>query len=240
MRPFLSPKWLISHLFVATMVVVMVGLGFWQLDRLDERKALNVDVREAIQADPVAVEALFGTDPLDHTAVLVSGEYLADESFLVANRTFDTQAGAWLATPMRLSDGRLIVVSRGWVPRLWAAGADNRVIDTPTGTIEVLGRIRGSVGGGRIGGGTSSIWPEISRLDTVVAGEMLGLEFEESWVQLVQQAPPLGELPIPVPAPGLDEGPHLAYAFQWFFFSFGTVVAYVLILRKRTRELALE
>jgi len=240
MRPFLSLKWLISHLFVATMVVVMAGLGFWQLDRLDERKARNVDVREAIEAGPVAVESLLDADPADHTAVIVSGEYLPDQSFLVANRTFDTQAGAWLATPMRLADGRLVIVSRGWVPRLWAAGADSRLVDTPTGTIEVLGRIRDSVNGGRIGGGTTSIWPEISRPDTVVAGEMLGLEFEASWVQLVQQAPPLGELPVPVPAPGLDEGPHLAYAFQWFFFSLGTVVAYVLILRKRTRELALE
>ncbi|NIR40461.1 MAG: SURF1 family protein, partial [Actinobacteria bacterium] len=46
---------------------------------------------------------------------------------------------------------------------------------------------------------------------------------------------PAGELPIPVPPASLDEGPHLSYAFQWFFFSVGTVVAYGLILRRQLR-----
>ncbi|MEQ8840401.1 MAG: SURF1 family protein [Acidimicrobiales bacterium] len=242
MRRFLTWKWVLSHVFVVSMVVAMTGLGFWQLQRLDERKVRNVEVRAAIEADPVPVEALLGNPtlapddpPLDQRLVLVAGEYLEDESFFVANRTFESQAGLWLATPMRLADGRIVVVSRGWVPRLWASGDDVREIDTPTGTIEVLGRFLSSVEGGRIGGGSTSILPEVSRLDIGAVEEMLDLDLENSWVQLVEQAPPLGELPIPVPPPGLDEGPHLSYAFQWFFFAVGTVVAYGLILRARSR-----
>lgn len=240
MRPFLTPKWIISHLFVLGMIVLMVGLGFWQLRRLDERRALNADVRAATQAEPVAVEDLLDADPLDHTAVLVAGEYLDEYSFFVANRTFESQAGSWLATPMRLGDGRIVIVSRGWVPRLWVTGDDSRVIDTPSGSLEVLGRILKSVGGGRIGGASTEILPAVSRMDIPKVEEMLGLDVEDSWVQLERQAPPLGDLPVPVPRPSLDEGPHLSYAFQWFFFSAGTVVAYALILRKRRRELAIE
>ena len=238
MRPFLTPKWLVSHVFVLSMIVLMVGLGFWQLSRLDERKDRNVEVRAAMEAEPVPVESLLGTDPLDHTQVIVAGEYLFEHSFLVANRTFDSQAGFWLVTPMRLADGRVVVVSRGWVPRSWASGRDVREIDMTSGTLEVLGRVRASVGGGRIGGGSAMIHPEISRLDLGRVEELIGIDVEDLWVQLAQQAPPLGELPIPVPSPSLDEGPHFAYAMQWFFFSFGTVVAYVLILRNRRRELA--
>lgn len=240
MRRFLTPKWIISHVFVLAMTVFMVFLGFWQLARLDERKELNVEVRAAIEAPAVPVEDLLDADPTDHTTVLVAGEYLDEHSFFVANRTFESQAGLWLATPMRLADGRLVIVSRGWVPRLWAAGSDEREIDTPSGSLEVLGRIRASVDGGRIGGGSTSTLPEISRLDLLQVETMLGLDLESSWVQMIEQAPPLGALPIPVPAPGLDEGPHLSYAFQWFFFSVGTVVAYALILRKRTREQSVE
>jgi cytochrome oxidase assembly protein ShyY1 len=221
------------------MVVLMVNLGFWQLNRLDERKDRNVEVRAAMEADAEPIEALLGTDPPDHTATIAAGEYLENESFLVANRSFDGQAGLWLATPMRLEDGRVIVVSRGWVPRLWASGSDPRVIDTPTGRIEVLGRIQASVPDGRIGGGSTYDLPDISRIDLAKVEEMLGLDLEDSWVQLERQAPPLGDLPIPVPRPSLDEGPHLSYAFQWFFFSLGTVVVYALILRKRRRELAI-
>lgn len=243
MRPFLTPKWLLSHLFVLAMVVLMTNLGFWQLRRLDERKDRNEEVRAALEADPVEVEALLDADPgtaVEHRTVIVAGEYLDDRSFFVANRTFESQAGVWLATPMRLADGRVVIVSRGWVPRLWASGDDPREIVTPSGDLEVLGRLEESVGGGRIGGGDASVLPEISRLDIDQVETMLDLEVTDRWVQLVAQAPPLGELPIPVPPPGLDEGPHFSYAFQWFFFTTATVVVYGLILRKRRRELAAE
>lgn len=236
MRAFLTPKWIVSHVFVAVMVVVMASLGFWQLNRLDERKDRNVEVRAALDSDPVPIENLLGTNPPDQTPVLVAGEYLDQMSFFVANRTFQTQAGVWLATPMRLADGRVVIVSRGWVPRLWATGDDQRMIDTPTGTLEVLGRIQASIDDGRIGGGAISKYPEVSRIDLPQVEELLGIDLVDSWVQLVQQAPPLGDLPIPVPRPGLDEGPHLSYAFQWFFFSVGTIVAYFLIIRRQIRE----
>ncbi len=236
MRRFSTPKWLLSHAFVLAMVVLMVALGFWQLDRLDERKARNVEVRAAMEADPVPIEELLGTEPPEHASVIVGGEYLDEFSFFVANRTFESQAGLWLATPIRLDDGRIVVVGRGWVPRTWAAGTDTRVIDTPSGRIELLGRVQASVDGGRIGRGATSTLPEVSRIDLPVVEELLGIDVEDSWVQLAVQAPPLGDLPIPVPRPSLDEGPHLSYAFQWFFFSFGTVVVYGLILRSRLRE----
>lgn len=243
MRPFLTPKWLLSHVFVLAMIVTMTGAGFWQLDRLDDRKARNVEVREAMALEPQPVDVLLAADDdaaLDLTPTLVIGEYLDDSSFFVANRTFESQAGVWLVTPMRLADGSLVAVSRGWVPRLWAAGEDPREIVTPSGSVEVLGRLQSSIDGGRIGGGSTSILPEVSRLDLDEVELMLGVELADRWVQLEVQAPPLENLPIPVPRPGLDEGPHLSYAFQWFFFSSATVVVYGLILRKKRRELALE
>jgi len=240
MRQFLTPAWLLSHLFVVSMIVLMTYLGFWQLDRLAARKDLNEEVRIAIAAEPVDVEALLEGDALNHTAVLVAGEYLDEMSFFVANRTFDSRAGSWLVTPVRLGDGRVVVVSRGWVPRLYAAGEAPQAIETPTGRIEVLGRINDSVPDGRIATSPTSILPEVSRLDLDRVEELLGIEVVDRWVQLERQAPPLGDLPLPVPRPGLDEGSHLSYAVQWFFFSSATVVAYFLIIRKRRHEDELE
>ncbi len=237
MRVFLSPRWLLSHLFVGSMVVLMVYLGFWQLSRLADRKELNDEVRTAMAAEPVDVEVLLDADPLDNTAALVAGEYRPDLAFFVANRTLEGQAGSWLVTPVELSDGRIVVVSRGWVPRLYAAGEVTEPVETPTGRIEVLGRIRRSVDDGRIGTSATAILPEISRLDLDRVEELLGIEVEDRWVQLDVQAPPVGALPVPVPPPGLDEGTHLSYAVQWFFFSVSTVVAYGLILRGRRREI---
>lgn len=237
MRQFLTPKWILSHVFVLAMIVLMAGLGFWQLQRLDERKELNTEVRAAIEADPVPLEDVIDGDPADHTPVLVRGTYEPAGSLLVANRTHESQAGYWLVTPVRLEDGRRVMVSRGWVPRSWVAGNDTRLVDTPDGDIEILGRVNASVGGGRIGEATESGLVEITRLDLERVEEVLAIDdLGPVWVQLAEQAPPLGDIPVPVPPPGLDEGPHLAYAFQWFFFSAGTIVAYALILRRRRTE----
>ena len=40
-RFLFSPRWLGFHLLVIVGIVTMVSLGFWQLRRLDERKAFN-------------------------------------------------------------------------------------------------------------------------------------------------------------------------------------------------------
>ncbi len=232
MRSLVTPKWVLSHLFVLAMVVVMVNLGFWQLDRLDERRADNDAVQAAAAQQPIESLLEAVVDPPDHTAATVEGTYRAQDSFLVANRTFNTQAGSWLATPLELADGRLVVVARGWVPRLWVAGDDQRAVDTPSGTVTVVGRVFDSVGGGRLGTGTED-YAEVSRMDLATVEEATGLEVVDLWVQLESQTPATGDLPVPVPPPVLDDGPHLSYAFQWFFFSFGTIVVYGLILRRR-------
>lgn len=236
MRPLLTPKWLLSHLFVAFMVVFMIGLGFWQLDRLDQRKTDNDAIRTASQAAAQPIESLLvDTDVLDHTAVTVTGVYRDDLSFLVANRTFDTQPGSWLVTPVELADGRLVVVSRGWIPRSLVAGDAVSSIDTPVDTVTITGRLFSSVDGGRIGQGSARL-PEVSRIDLDTVDELLTREVVPRWVQLTEQNPPRGDLPAPVPPPSLDDGPHLSYAFQWFVFSAGTIGAYVFILRRRMRE----
>ena len=81
MRMFLTPKWLASHAFVATMLVVMLAAGFWQLDRLDARKASNEEIRTASESPALPVEDLLaqvgaGQDVLDQTAVTATGRFL--------------------------------------------------------------------------------------------------------------------------------------------------------------------
>ena len=235
---------MLSHLFAVVMAIIMMGLGFWQLDRLDQRRALNAEIEAAARAVPVPVEELLsdqaaGLMVRDHRATIVTGTYRDDLSFLVANRTFDTRPGSWLATPVALPDGRLVVVARGWVSRPWVAENTRQSAATPQGTVEVSGRVFASVDGGRSGTSSTS-FPEVSRLDLATVTELLGVDVVPLWVQLERQQPPTDAGPVPVPPPVLDDGPHLSYAFQWFFFASGTVVVYGLILRRRRRELRRE
>ena len=244
MAMFTTPKWMLSHLFVVSMLVVMTAAGFWQLDRLDQRRASNDEIRAASEATAQPIEDLLdrieaGETVPDQTAVTVTGRFVIDTDLLVANRTFDTEPGFWLATPFELDDGRLVMVSQGWIPRDVASGESPQPVSTPSGRVEIDGRLFESVDGGRIGSDVNGVG-QVSRLDLDAAEEALGIDVVDRWVQAANPDWERGVVPIPVPRPTLDEGPHLSYAFQWFFFTTATIVAYTLILRRRRREAAIE
>ena len=244
MRMFLTPKWMLSHLFVVSMLVIMTAAGFWQLDRLDERKASNAEIRAASEAPAQPIEDLLeqvasGIDVPDQTSVTVEGRFLDDQNLLIANRTFDTEPGFWWVSPLELDDGRVVIVSRGWIPRDVASGESPQRIEQPSDPAVLSGRFFESVDGGRIGTEVNGV-PQISRLDLDSVEEVLGIDVADRWVQAIDPDWERGVLPIPVPRPTLDEGPHLSYAFQWFFFTGSTIVAYTLILRRRRREAAIE
>ena len=233
----------------------MVNLGFWQLRRLDERQAANAETRAAMARPPVDVASLAppsgqtaaGSGPgagpdgaaggvlPDYSAVTATGEYLAGAEVLIGHRSFEGQAGSWLATPLRLEDGRLVAVVRGWVPRLQVAGFDPRSADPPDGAVTVTGLAFASARGGRVAETGPGEKPELSRVDLRRFEEVAQLDLADFWVRLTGQVPPQQDLPVPVPRPDLGAGPHLSYAFQWFFFSAGAAVVYALILRRSAR-----
>ena len=56
-------------------------------------------------------------------------------------------------------------------------------------------------------------------------------------VDLTSQDPAqIGLLPVAIPPPVLDEGPHLNYAGQWFIFATLTVIVYPLLMRRLARN----
>ena len=224
-----------SHLFVVAMVVLMVNLGFWQLRRLDERRADSAAIASAMSQIPVDVAEHFdgrGRVP-EYTAVTATGTYRADAEVRIGNRSSGGQPGYWLAAPLELDDGRAVAVVRGWIPRRAVVGLDDRSAAPPAGSVTVVGLALDSVGGGKVAETGPGETPEISRMDLDRFEEVSGVEVQESWIRLRTQTPRQPEgLPEPVPDPDLSDGPHLSYAFQWFFFSAGAVVVYGLILRR--------
>ncbi len=235
MRRLSSPGWIASHVFALAMVVLMVNLGFWQLRRLDERRTSNAEIAAAMSQPPADIAAHLDRRglPPEYTAVAATGTYLADAEVRIGNRSSGGQPGFWLATPLQLGDDRAVAVVRGWIPRRSLTGLDERSTAPPAGEVVVVGLAFDSVGSGRVAETAPGEVPEISRMDLDRFAEVSGINVEGVWIRLRAQSPPQPEgLPEPVPDPDLGEGPHLSYAFQWFFFSAGAVVVYALILRR--------
>ena len=56
-------------------------------------------------------------------------------------------------------------------------------------------------------------------------------------IQLQEQDPaPTGDLPVVLPPPELDEGPHLSYAIQWFLFTLVALVGFPILIVRLARQ----
>ena len=217
------PQWIVGHVLVVALLVLFVNLGFWQLRRLDERRATNalVTARALVQPEPVGdlVDPGDGdaADDIRFRAVLAAGEYA---TFGVDVRsTQDGAPGTRVFAVLDLGGGESVAVLRGFVGQ----GSDGAVVvpDVPVGAVEVEG----------------IAFPR-ARLELVT---------RQALDDLAEQVP--GLLPVivqaveadadglaPVPPPDLGEGPHLSYAVQWFLFASVGAVGYPLLLRRRAQE----
>jgi surfeit locus 1 family protein len=223
-----KPRWILSHLFVAAMLVLFVWAGFWQLSRLSERKALNeiVQARSDAPAQTVAEALASGApDDLDYLRIEDSGQWVEPELVRVANRSQGGRAGDWQVGTFRTADGVLILVNRGFLGREDVAGP------ATDGAIEGwLQKSRSKEG--YFGVADSGEGERVPRLNVEALTDRAGGEVAPLWLRLGGDQGPL-VFPEPVPLPPTDDGAHFSYAMQWFTFATLTSIFYYLILRKR-------
>lgn len=238
-RRLFTPRWILIHLLVGALIVTMVNLGLWQLRRLDDKRAFNAAV-SARTAEPVAplegiLPAGTGRDALaglEWRRVAVTGTYDPSEAVTIINRSQNGSAGVDSLVPLRAPDGRVVLVSRGFIPLALA------VPPPPTGEVRVVGYLRLTQTRGALGAIDSSDLgaTEFQRFDVQRLARQIDGDVAPMWLQLVEESPSTNaQWPASVPLPELDEGPHLSYAFQWFFFSLVAAVAWVVVARRRYR-----
>ncbi len=243
-RFLLSPKWLGFHLLVLFGVIVMVNLSMWQLDRLDARRDFNAAVSARVDLPAEDLDTLLGTrssalttDPalidLEWRQVTAVGEYLPEHQVSVINRSQNGRAGANLVTPLRLRDGRVLLVNRGFVPLAVGFPA------APTGEVEVRGLLRVSQERrtGQLSDPADGIIAELQRLNIDRLAVQTPGPLLPMYLQLLQSAPAeIPGLPEPVIRPDLSEGSHLSYAVQWMIFAIAVGVGWVLAVRRSVQQ----
>src|SRR5690606_25199030 len=109
------------HVAAGLVLVGLVALGWWQLERQAWKSELLADLARRAASAPLTVV----DDPAglhDFTRVRVSGRWLADRSFVLHPRTLNGRSGGHLVTPLALEGGGVVLVLRGWVERDWFAG----------------------------------------------------------------------------------------------------------------------
>lgn len=228
-------------------VVVMVRLGFWQLDRLHEKQA-QADVLEQTAAEPAVpigsvVDPGVGSDSVDalrYRTVTATGTYLPDEEVLVANRTQDGQAGYWVVTPLEVSPDESVAVLRGFVElSLGEDGVPVGAVAPPEGQVTVTGWVQTTAERGAFGGSDDrpGQLERFNRLDLDRLGEQVGVPLDPVAIVAIDQQPATqSDLLAPVDRPQPDLGPHLGYAGQWFVFSLIFALGYPFMLRRQASQ----
>jgi surfeit locus 1 family protein len=223
--------------FAFVAAAVFVRLGFWQIRRLQFRRAQNALVKGRLDSTVVGV----GEIPADPTAarfrrarVIGIPDYAHEMVVIV--RINNGSPGVNLITPIRRA-GRdtAILVNRGWVY-------------SPDGMTVDLGRwqepdtvFAGYLETFTTGSSAAALREQPSKVRRMdYAAIARGLPYPIAPVYLVEladsggsaQSSRVGDRIARLGAPPLDEGPHLGYAIQWFAFAVTALVGAGLVAFK--------
>jgi surfeit locus 1 family protein len=218
--------------------LILLGLGSWQLQRLHWKEGLIAAREAAIAAPPIPVpRTVAAAEGMDLRHVSARGSFLNDKEFYLGATDEAGTTGYHVVTPLRLADGALLLVDRGWIPsdRKDRAG---RAAGLPRGEVEIEGLLR---------------LPRNGRPNWFVPDNDCARNYW-FWIDVPAMAACAGlERVLPVT---MDAGPaansggfprggatrielpndHLQYAITWFALAGALAVIYLLYVRGRLRE----
>lgn len=216
---------------------VCVRLGFWQLSRLGERRGRNAVVAARLR---VPEAASLGALPSDTAAsrfrrVRLVGRFDYAHEVAVMARSHEGSPGVHVVTPLRLAgappDAPAVLVNRGWAYspngatvtlerwREKPVGPDSAV--TVAGFVDEIAPRPSRFAGASSAAAASAGARSVLWLDDRDVARRAGYAVTP-FVVLMQNAVPRqleDSVPVRLAVPGLDEGPHLNYALQWFSFA---------------------
>ncbi|MGQ7296017.1 SURF1 family cytochrome oxidase biogenesis protein [Quadrisphaera sp. KR29] len=251
-RLLLQRRWLRAIALAVLFTLACLALAHWQWERRTERVAAiglvraNYDRAPTALADALPVGATALPAQRTWTPVAVSGTYLPAATLLVRHRQHAQDGyGYEVLVPLRLDDGRVLVVDRGWLPPDPAtADAPSAVPAPPAGRVSAVVRLRPA----EPVDGRSAPLGQVQAVDlagTVADGvrSAAGAATAQALVTAAygelergSEAPAPSSSPAAADRPSQDEGPHLGYTVQWLLFAVAAWVFLVVHLRRAAYE----
>jgi surfeit locus 1 family protein len=244
-----SRRWWWSTLLVLAAMAVMIRLGFWQLDRLAQRRARNAEIAHQLALPPLSLN---DNSPLsDDLASLKTRQATARGSLDLSRQValkyqnWNGSPGIHLITPLMIEgSSRAVLVDRGWIPQAEAAPERWSQFDE-LGQVTITGFIRLSEVLSQKSSDTDQFTPpakyptieipqtEWFRVDIAAIQAQLPYELLPIYIQ--QSPPESGNARPPYQAKAefdLSDGPHLGYAIQWYIFALILLVIYISYVKK--------
>lgn len=185
-----------------------IALGHWQAGKAAEKRAAAVEEKR----------------------LALRGEFLERYTVLLDNKVFRGRVGYHVVQPLKLADGRHVLVNRGWI----AAPAHREQlphIRTPSGVHEVEGRVLGHFPRAYDPANappSGRVWQNVE-LTTFSAWSGLKLE---PWV-LEQHSPFPDGLARNWPPPDSGADKNESYALQWYTLAALAVMLFLVLSVRR-------
>ncbi|HKW48902.1 MAG TPA: SURF1 family protein [Gemmatimonadaceae bacterium] len=209
-------------LLAAVLGAACIRLGFWQLSRLAQRRARNAVVSGRLSEPVVPITTLHADSFSVLRRAIISGTPDFDHEIALAARTYQGSPGVYLFTPLHVAgNDTAILVNRGWIYAPDGASVDlSRWRETGTSFVGYTELI--PHGQSNAPDGVLRRDARVAReLNLVTVNSLLPYPVSSLYLVATEQdtTKPVAERVARLPAPTLDEGPHLSYAFQWFAFA---------------------
>ena len=225
---------LLPPLAAVVLVVLFSSLGFWQLERAEQKRAIEAAFTDPGERLTVTGDAGY---PL-YQPLTATGRYLDERQFLIDNVILDGRLGYFVVTPFEYEPGRpLLLVNRGWVAKDSAEDMEAALQTTgdDTGETSVRGRAgqlpRVAIRAGEVSTADPAWprivnWPTLDELAAALQRDLLPfvlLEDPEPGSKLIRRWEPRQAGPMR----------HIGYAFQWFALAAAVIVTAVVLYRKK-------
>lgn len=208
-------------------VATCIKLGFWQYDRYQLRHSLTSQIISALDRRALELTSTNQSNVKPWLKVRISGKYSVHNQMLSRGHYFNNQYGLEVLSLFIPSDSLIppIWVDRGWIPTTKGADQLPAKPAPPNGIVTIEGILREYDDPAEARGVLFALpAPRIGRIDEVTLQKVFPGETLHYYLKINTNVATTSTIDdghaldvAPLAPPG--QGPHLAYAIQWWIFA---------------------
>ena len=223
---------LLPTLLVGLGVLLLLGLGTWQVYRLHWKEGILADIAAAESHPPTPLTE----HPSAWGRVAVTGRFRYDEAVRFSLDVRDTTTGSVMGhyqlVPLERDGAPTLLVNRGWIPE-----TPGTQVDEPAGPVTVTGYIRQGDKPAWFSPADDVAGRQFYVLDPPAIAKAIGIGPVEPFALVVlgNTLSPGPEGHYPEPAADFPRPPnnHLSYAITWYSLAIVLVVMFIIRIRAK-------